>query len=91
MINVHQYMSKRSTIVKQQFSSDFRKKPKIDFFKKPKKTEKNFVTIIPIVIVGHFLENCSYTFQSKVDFQAERYKLLAISSIPFCRKRQFTV
>uniref|UniRef100_A0A915IXI1 Uncharacterized protein n=1 Tax=Romanomermis culicivorax TaxID=13658 RepID=A0A915IXI1_ROMCU len=34
------------------------------------------------VTVGHFLENCSYPLRSKVDFQAERFKLLAIGSVP---------
>uniref|UniRef100_A0A915HY62 Uncharacterized protein n=1 Tax=Romanomermis culicivorax TaxID=13658 RepID=A0A915HY62_ROMCU len=40
------------------------------------------------VIVGHFLENCSYPLRSKVDFQAERFKVLAIGSVPFRRKKQ---
>uniref|UniRef100_A0A915IEQ9 Uncharacterized protein n=1 Tax=Romanomermis culicivorax TaxID=13658 RepID=A0A915IEQ9_ROMCU len=34
------------------------------------------------VTVGHFLENCSYPLRSKVDFQAERFELLAIGSVP---------
>uniref|UniRef100_A0A915LA27 Uncharacterized protein n=1 Tax=Romanomermis culicivorax TaxID=13658 RepID=A0A915LA27_ROMCU len=45
------------------------------------------------VIVDLFLENCSYSSQLKVDFQAEHFKLehfklLAIGSVPFRRKRQ---
>uniref|UniRef100_A0A915HFW9 Uncharacterized protein n=1 Tax=Romanomermis culicivorax TaxID=13658 RepID=A0A915HFW9_ROMCU len=40
------------------------------------------------VTVGHFLENCSYPSRSKVYFQTERFKLLAIGSVPFGRKRQ---
>uniref|UniRef100_A0A915IM61 Uncharacterized protein n=1 Tax=Romanomermis culicivorax TaxID=13658 RepID=A0A915IM61_ROMCU len=33
------------------------------------------------VTVGNFLKNCSYPFP-KVDFQAERFKLLATGSVP---------
>uniref|UniRef100_A0A915HK47 Uncharacterized protein n=1 Tax=Romanomermis culicivorax TaxID=13658 RepID=A0A915HK47_ROMCU len=38
--------------------------------------------------VGHFIYNCSYPLRSKVDFQVERFKLLAIGSVPFRRERQ---
>uniref|UniRef100_A0A915K6Z3 Uncharacterized protein n=1 Tax=Romanomermis culicivorax TaxID=13658 RepID=A0A915K6Z3_ROMCU len=34
------------------------------------------------VTVGNFLENYSYSLRSKVDFQAERFELLAIGSVP---------
>uniref|UniRef100_A0A915J5L5 Uncharacterized protein n=1 Tax=Romanomermis culicivorax TaxID=13658 RepID=A0A915J5L5_ROMCU len=40
------------------------------------------------VTVDHFLENFNYPLKSKVDFQAERFKLLAIGSVPLRRKRQ---
>uniref|UniRef100_A0A915JWY9 Uncharacterized protein n=1 Tax=Romanomermis culicivorax TaxID=13658 RepID=A0A915JWY9_ROMCU len=32
------------------------------------------------VTVGRFRQNCSYPFRPKVDFRAERFKLLAIRS-----------
>uniref|UniRef100_A0A915ICA4 Uncharacterized protein n=1 Tax=Romanomermis culicivorax TaxID=13658 RepID=A0A915ICA4_ROMCU len=35
-----------------------------------------------------FLENCSYPFRSIVDFQAERFKLLTIHSVPSKGKNQ---
>uniref|UniRef100_A0A915HL57 Uncharacterized protein n=1 Tax=Romanomermis culicivorax TaxID=13658 RepID=A0A915HL57_ROMCU len=38
--------------------------------------------------VGRFPQNCSYPVRPKVDFQAERFKLLAIGSVPFRRKRR---
>uniref|UniRef100_A0A915HQ96 Uncharacterized protein n=1 Tax=Romanomermis culicivorax TaxID=13658 RepID=A0A915HQ96_ROMCU len=47
------------------------------------------------ITVGRFLQNCSYPSRSKVDFQAERFKLLLIRTVPFrsvekgkSRKRQ---
>uniref|UniRef100_A0A915KL02 Uncharacterized protein n=1 Tax=Romanomermis culicivorax TaxID=13658 RepID=A0A915KL02_ROMCU len=40
------------------------------------------------VTVGRFPENRSYPFRPKVDFQAERFKLLDVRSVPFRRKRQ---
>uniref|UniRef100_A0A915JAZ7 Uncharacterized protein n=1 Tax=Romanomermis culicivorax TaxID=13658 RepID=A0A915JAZ7_ROMCU len=34
------------------------------------------------VTVGRFPQNCNYHFRPKVDFQAERFKLLTIPSVP---------
>uniref|UniRef100_A0A915IP33 Uncharacterized protein n=1 Tax=Romanomermis culicivorax TaxID=13658 RepID=A0A915IP33_ROMCU len=48
--------------------------------------KKNFRSIRLEVTVGHFPQNCSYPFRSKVDFQAERFKLWR--SVPSSRKRQ---
>uniref|UniRef100_A0A915IQR1 Uncharacterized protein n=1 Tax=Romanomermis culicivorax TaxID=13658 RepID=A0A915IQR1_ROMCU len=36
---------------------------------------------LEIITNGYFLENCCNPFRLKVDFQAEHFKLLAISSV----------
>uniref|UniRef100_A0A915HPF1 Uncharacterized protein n=1 Tax=Romanomermis culicivorax TaxID=13658 RepID=A0A915HPF1_ROMCU len=48
----------------------------------------SFCSVRSEVTIGDFLENCSYPLRSKVDSQAEHFKLFAISSVPFRRKKQ---
>uniref|UniRef100_A0A915I069 Uncharacterized protein n=1 Tax=Romanomermis culicivorax TaxID=13658 RepID=A0A915I069_ROMCU len=43
--------------------------------------KRNFRSVWLEVTVGHFPQNCSYPFRSKVDLQAERFKLLTIGSV----------
>uniref|UniRef100_A0A915K649 Uncharacterized protein n=1 Tax=Romanomermis culicivorax TaxID=13658 RepID=A0A915K649_ROMCU len=40
------------------------------------------------ITFSRFPQNCSYLFRPKVDFQAERFKLLKIRSVPLRHKRQ---
>uniref|UniRef100_A0A915JV39 Uncharacterized protein n=1 Tax=Romanomermis culicivorax TaxID=13658 RepID=A0A915JV39_ROMCU len=43
--------------------------------------KRNFRSVRLEATVGHFPQNSSYPFRSKVDFQVERFKLLAIHSV----------
>uniref|UniRef100_A0A915KE71 Uncharacterized protein n=1 Tax=Romanomermis culicivorax TaxID=13658 RepID=A0A915KE71_ROMCU len=53
------------------------------------KVKFSFRSVRLEVTVGHFSQNCSSPFRRKADFQVERFKLLAIRSVPFRPKRLF--
>uniref|UniRef100_A0A915HQF0 Uncharacterized protein n=1 Tax=Romanomermis culicivorax TaxID=13658 RepID=A0A915HQF0_ROMCU len=44
--------------------------------------ERKFWFPFGLVRSGHFPQNCSFPFRKEVDYQAERFKLLAIRSVP---------
>uniref|UniRef100_A0A915JDR5 Ribosomal protein S16 n=1 Tax=Romanomermis culicivorax TaxID=13658 RepID=A0A915JDR5_ROMCU len=46
-----------------------------------RKGKFSFRSVRMEITVGRFPQNCIYPFQPKVDFQAERFKLLTIYSV----------
>uniref|UniRef100_A0A915L3T2 Uncharacterized protein n=1 Tax=Romanomermis culicivorax TaxID=13658 RepID=A0A915L3T2_ROMCU len=49
--------------------------------KKKSQSKKCLLIDSDLVTISRFPQNCSYTFQPKVDFQTERFKLLTIRSV----------
>uniref|UniRef100_A0A915IG45 Uncharacterized protein n=1 Tax=Romanomermis culicivorax TaxID=13658 RepID=A0A915IG45_ROMCU len=57
-------------------------RPTSSFRRNVTETNGSFRSVPLDVTVGCFRKNCSYPFRPKIDFPAERFKLLTICSVP---------